>query len=594
MTTADPAAGRRLDSWKQIAAYIGRDIRTAQLWEKKEGLPVRRLAHTARANVFAYTAEIDAWREQRERPHQESTGQAAPRRDVALVDAERPAVPGAPPPHPPSRPRGRATVWLAALAGVVALGGTVVTVHAIDTAGDAAIAVLPFEDLSTGQADDHLADGLTDDIINALGRAGRLPVISRTSTSHLAHTPAALPHLAATLHAGRIVEGSLQRDGHRVRITAELIDARTDRHLWAQSYERELSDVLSLQDDVATAVSAAVLARLTGQPVATRPDPHPVNPQARLAYLTGRVFWARRNEAGLRQAIASFNDAIAADPTYAPAYSGLADAYTLLSVWGSLSSRETFPKAKAAAERALALDSTSAEAFTSLAIVTCRWDWQFARADSLFRRAIAANPNYATAHQWYGEFLGDLGRADSSIAESRRAVALDPLSPIAGSDLAATYMHAGRPRDAVAALHRVLYVDPDFIPAHNYLGSAYAAIGDLRQSRSEMASYARLTGDSTPLVIMRIREALAAGRRDDATHAADALLAHAAESRFGAYQAAEVYLAAGDTDRGFAALERAYREHSWFLVNLGIDDAFAPVRGDPRYESLRRRVGLPR
>jgi adenylate cyclase len=558
----------RLDSWKQIAAHLGRDVRTVQLWEKNEGLPIHRLTHTARANVFAYTTELDAWvRDRQTRP--------------------------APAPAPPPAPRRR---WPALiLPGVVLVGATAIAlvVRARQRAPipDPVVAVLPFTDLSG--SDDHLADGLTDDIIVALGRSGRLPVISRTSSSWFKQSPVSLPRIAASLHASAVVDGTLQRAGNRVRVTVELIDARTDRHLWTEQYERDLSDVLSVQDEVAGAIASSVLQRLTGQATPAHRPTRPVDPDARLAYLTGRFFWAKRNEPGLRKAIEYFNTAIAKDSSYAPAYSGLADSYTLLSVWGSMSSREAFPLAEAAARKSLSLDSNAAEAYTSLALVTCRWGWDFAKADEYFRRAIAVNPNYATAHQWYGEFLGDLGRGDTSIAESRRAVALDPLSAIAGGDLAVAYIHANRAREAVTELQRVLGFQPDFEPAHDYLGSAYLVLGDVREAEEQSNIIARLTGDTTRLRILHIREMLAAGKKQEAMQGAEALLHSAKEAEFGPYQVAQIYFSVGEDEKGYASLERAFQDHAWEMVNLLIDTDFAPVRRQPRFEAMVRRVGLP-
>jgi TolB-like protein len=570
---------KRLDSWKQIAAYLGKDIRTVQLWEKNEGLPIHRLTHTARANVFAHSDELDAWLSNR----QTKPAAAAP----------------LPPPVAPALPVSRRARWgyLGTAAVVVCAVAGIALVHErqrapIVGAAGAVVAVLPFTDVSGGT--DHLADGLTDDIIVALGRSGQLPVISRTSTASFTQSPpVSLPRIAASLHASAVVEGRLQRLGNRVRITAELVDARTERHVWTEKYERDLSDILSMQDEVAGAIAAAVLERLTGKVTLKRPPSRPVNPDARLAYLTGRFFWAKRDEPGLTKAIQYFNAAIAKDSTYAPAYSGLADSYTLLSVWGSLSSRDAFPRAEAAARKALALDSNSAEAYTSLAIVTARWDWDFAAADAYFRRAIAVNPNYATAHQWYGEFLGDLVRGDTSIAECRRAVALDPLSAIAGGDLAVAYIHAGRAQDAVIELQRVLGFQPDFLPAHDYLGSAYQVLGNVPKAEEQTRIIARLTGDTTRLGLLHLREELAAGRKQEAIAGAEAMLHGAKESEFGPYQAAQLYFSVGEIEKGYAALERAFREHEWVMVNLLIDSDFAPVRRQPRFQALVRRVGLP-
>jgi TolB-like protein/tetratricopeptide (TPR) repeat protein len=573
----------RLDSWKEIAAYLRKDIRTVQLWEKREGLPVRRHAHTARATVYAYTDELDAWLADR---HQEYTARS---NDPAASD---------------EAPRPRRWGWV--IAGFACL--LVAVLVALPVAyrlrseknasaslkpPDNTIAVLPFEDLSPEPRKDHLADGLTDDIIVELGRTGQLAVISRRSSARFKESHEPLPQIAQSLHANLIVEGTLVRAGRRVRITADLVDAGNDRHLWTQSYERDLVDVLSMQDEVAARIAFAVTEKVTGKASNVATNPRPVHPEARTAYLTGRFFWNKRDEPSLKKAIDYFNQAIAKDPNYAAAYSGLADCYTLLSVWGSLSSREAFPKAKAAALKALDLDPASAEAYTSLAIVTARWDWNFSAAEQYFQKAIRVNPNYATAHQWYGEFLGDLGRADQATAESEKAVQLDPLSAIAGGDLAVTYIHAGKPEKAVKELQRVLTFAPDFAVAHSYLGSAYESLGQIDKAENEFKWQAKLTGDKTILQVFQLHRDLAAGRTQQAKKESDELIRHSPEGLFGTYNAAQIYFAIGDKEAGYRELEKAYQQHSWLLVNLPVDKGFDSVRKEPRFRDLMRRVGLP-
>ncbi len=574
----------RLDSWKEIAAYLRKDIRTVQLWEKKEGLPVHRHAHIARATVYAYPDELDAWLAERKQKASAS-GDA----EAALNEA-------------PERQRREPLYVALAIVLLVALlaGAGLLYRHRVGGAVAPApkppantIAVLPFEDLSPEQRDDHLADGLTDDVIVALGQTGQVPVISRRSSARFKSTHEPLPQIAESLHADLILEGTFVRAGRRVRITADLVDARSDRHLWTQSYERDLADVLSMQDEVAANIASAVTEEVTGKAPGIPANARPVNPEARAAYLMGRFFWNKRDEPGLKKAIEYFNQAIAKDSQYAPAYSGLADCYTLLSVWGSLSSRESFPKAKAAALKALELDPASAEAYTSLAVVTARWDWNFSAAEQYFQKAIQINPNYATAHQWYGEFLGDLGRADQSIAESEKAVQLDPLSPMAGCDLSVTYIHAGAPQKAVTALQRVLTFAPDFQPAHLYLASAYNNLGQIDKAEEETRRHVQLTGDKTALLRFKIGRDATEGRTQQAKQEAEELLQHSPESQFGAYYAAGLYFTIGDKEAGYRELEKAYQQHSWLLVNLPVDKNFDSVRQEPRFRDLMRRVGLP-
>jgi TolB-like protein/Tfp pilus assembly protein PilF len=572
-----------LDSWKEIAAYLRKDIRTVQLWEKKEGLPVHRHAHAARATVYAYPAELDGWLA--ERQQKSATG-------------SNPLPSEVPPPN-------RRKVLLSTLLVCLVVGGLLTAAaiyrhRAVEKAPSSkrpnanTIAVLPFEDLSPLQRQDHLADGLTDDIIVALGQTGQLPVISRRSSSRFKATHEPLPQIAESLHADFVLEGTFVRAGRRVRITADLVDASSDRHFWTQSYERDLADVLSMQDEVAASIASSVTEKVTGKTPGIQAPSRPVKPEARTAYLTGRFFWNKRDEPGLKKAIEYFNQAIAEDPQYAAPYSGLADCYMLLSVWGSLSSRESFPKAKEAALKALELDPASAEAYTSLAVVTARWDWNFTAAEQYFQRAIQINPNYATAHQWYGEFLGDLGdRADQSIVESEKAVELDPLSPMAGCDLAVTYYHAKAPAKSLQALQRVLTFAPDFPPALQYAAGAYSDLGQIDKAEAALRRQGELTGDKTGLAVFRIRRNAAEGRTQQARQEAEKLLGHSPEGVFGSYNAARLYFAIGDKETGYRELEKAYREHSWFLVNLPVEAEFEAVRKEPRFRDLVRRVGLP-
>jgi Tfp pilus assembly protein PilF len=322
-------------------------------------------------------------------------------------------------------------------------------------------------------------------------------------------------------------------------------------------------------------------------------DTHPVDPQVRLAYLTGLYFWNQRNEEGLLKAIDYFRQAIAKDPAYAPAYSGLADSYNLLAVWGRLPSADAFPQARTAAQVALSLDSSSAQAYTSLAFETCRYEWNFSQGESYFRKAIELNPNYATAHQWYGEFLGDVRRFDESIAELRKAKDLDPLSAIVGSDLATGYIHAGRYPEAITELKRVLAIYPNFVPAHNYLAGAYNSAGDWANAGKEEETYGRLSGDNAPLEVMRISHEAIAGNAAKARSDLEAFWQNRNGAGISAYQKAQMYFIVDEKDKGYDALEQAYRERSWWLVTLMVDAGFDTVRDEPRFRQFMQRVGLP-
>jgi TolB-like protein len=586
-----PVSNSRLDSWKQIASYLKRDIRTVQLWEKNEGLPIYRHAHGTRASVYAYTDEIDAWQKNRQpQIHSELTLPRQPRAGPSQV------------------PQAPASIWkkvgILAGVGVAALlallwmriaSRSPIQPESRASAHPATLAVLPFEDLSPGATEGYVADGLTDDLITNLGRSNGLQVISRTSVMRFKGKHEPLPQIAQALQANLILEGTITYSGKRARITAQLIDAATDRHLWANSYERNFDDVIAWQDEIAEEVASAIIPDVTranatndGNPVARSTDP-----ETRIAYLKGRFFWNKRDDPGLKEAIRYFDEAISKDPNYAPAYAGLADCYNLLSVWGSLSPPEAFPKAKEAALKALQLDPASAEAYTSLAFETYRFDWNFSGAEGYFQKAVRLNSNYATAHQWYGEFLSDMTRHDQGIAELAKAKKLDPLSSIVGSDLAVAYIYASRTPEAIRELEQILIMDPSFLPAHSYLASAYAYSGRPAKALEEAETYSRFSGNEDWLEILRISQAWSSGKEREAHQRLKVLLRNSKEGRFGYVQLADAYMSVDDKDEALECLEKAYRKHSWWLVTLLVDPSLAPLRNDPRFHDLVRRVGLP-
>ena len=599
MTAQPPSANspsnqpnsERLDSWKEIATYLKRDLRTVQRWEEREGLPVHRHHHGTQGSVYAFRGEIDAWLASR---------QPETRPEPKTAQENNPAIPVSLPVATQSKATRRKIAIYAAVAGFALLltgGGILVwreflRRRPVINGQSETLAVLPFEDLSANHNEGYVADGLTDDLITDFGETGQLPVISRTSVMVFKDKNEPLGKIARALHANLIIEGTILRSGDRVRITAQLIDASNDHHLWADRYERNFRNVLTLQDDVAGDIVAAIDEKLTGN-VATRQPPRPVNPEARVAYLTGRFYWNQRDEPGLKEAIRYFDQAIAKDPDYAAAYSGLADCYNLLSVWGSLTPNEAFPEARKDALKAIQLDPNSAAAYTSLAFETYRYQWDFAGAESDFQKAIALNPNYATAHQWYGEFLGDIRRFDQGIAELRKAQQLDPLSPIVGCDLAACYMHARRDQEAVTVLQQILARQPDFAAAHNYMASAYYYEGDYSDSEKERTVYVRLSGDNGEDEVLRISGEWTSGKKEQARREMEALLANTKEGRFGYVQMAQMYASVGDKDKAFACLNKAYKEHSWWLVTMEVEPAFDPLRSDPRFQQLERHVGLP-
>src|SRR6201993_4757979 len=335
------------------------------------------------------------------------------------------------------------------------------------------LAVLPLESLSSDPSQDYFADGMTDELISDLGQISALRVISRTSVMGYKRAHKPLPQIARELNVDAVVEGTVLRSGDQVRITAQLIEGSSDRHLWSQSYEGQLRDTLALQNQVARAIADEIRVNLNSQERAALKNAQVVNPEAYESYLKGRYFWNKRTADGLKVALAYFNQAIEEDPKYAQAYSGLADTYALLGDWqyGVLTPNEAFPKAKAAAIKALELDNTLSDAHTSLASLGM-FDWDCRSAGEEFRRAIELNPGYATAHQWYAWHLNLLGRKSEAIAEMRKAESLDPLSLIISADMADVLFVVGLYDESIRKSRKRLEMDPNFAIAHFELGQA--------------------------------------------------------------------------------------------------------------------------
>ena len=336
------------------------------------------------------------------------------------------------------------------------------------------LAVLPLESLSSEASQDYFADGMTDELISDLGQINALRVISRTAVMTYKHARKPLPQIARELNVDAVVEGTVLRSGDQVRITAQLIEAATDKHLWSQSYEGELRDTLTLQNKVASAIADQIRINLNPQEQAALKNTKFVNPQAYEFYLKGRYFWNKRTADGLKVALAYFNQAVDEDPKYAQAYSGLADTYALLGDWqyAAMTPKEALPKAKAAAIKALELDSTVGEAHNSLAFVLDGFDWNLDAGGKEFRRAIDLNPSYATAHHWFAWHLSLLGRYDEAIAEMRKAENLDLLSLIINADLAELLVLAHSYDESIRQSNKTIEMDPNFAMAHNQLAQA--------------------------------------------------------------------------------------------------------------------------
>jgi TolB-like protein/Tfp pilus assembly protein PilF len=456
------------------------------------------------------------------------------------------------------------------------------------------LAVLPLESLSSDASQDYFADGMTDELIADLGQISALRVISRTSVMAYKHARKPLPQIARELNVDAVVEGTVLRSGDQVRITAQLIDASSDKHLWSQSYEGELRDTLALQSKVARAIADQIRINLNPQEQAALKSVKVVNPEAYESYLKGRFFWNKRTANGLKVALAYFNQAIEEDPKYAQAYSGLADTYALLGDWqyAAMTPKEALPKAKAAAIKALDLDSALGEAHNSLAFCLDAFDWDLDSAGKEFRRAIELNPGYATAHHWYAWHLSLLGRYDEAIAEMRKAETLDPLSLIINADLAELLVIAHSYDESILQSHKTIEMDPNFALAHNQLAQAYLQKHMPEEAVPELQKAVQLSGGSPTCVASLARAYAASGERGEAVKLLNDLKKRSGPSYSDASEIAAIYASLGDSDQAMDWLEKAYEER--FNPGVLLRPGYDPLRSDPRFQDLLRRVGLPR
>jgi TolB-like protein/DNA-binding winged helix-turn-helix (wHTH) protein/Flp pilus assembly protein TadD len=455
------------------------------------------------------------------------------------------------------------------------------------------LAVLPLESLSGDASQDYFADGMTDELITDLGQISALRVISRTSVMSYKRVRKPLPQIARELNVDAVVEGTVLRSGDRVRITAQLIEASSDKHLWSQSYEGELQETLALQSKVARAIADQIRINLNPQEQAALKNVKVVNPKAYESYLKGRYFWNKRTADGLKVALAYFNQAIDEDSNYAQAYSGLADTYALLGDWqyAAMTPKEALPKAKAAAVKALELDRALGEAHNSLAFCLDAFEWDFDSAGKEFQRAIELNPSYATAHHWYAWHLSVLSRYDEAIAEMRKAKNLDPLSLIINADLAELLLIAHLYDDSIQQSRKTIEMDPNFALAHNQLGLAYLEKQMHDEAIAELKKAVRLSGGSPTCVANLASAYVVSGKRNEAEKLLRDLKKRSNPPHSHASEIAVIYASLGDSDQAMNWLEKGFEER--FNPSVLLRPGFDPLRSDPRFEDFVRRIGLP-
>lgn len=491
---------------------------------------------------------------------------------------------------------GRRLLW--------AVGGAVVTVGVLGFApwrrlfgvgakasNVSALAVLPLKNLTGDSSQDYFADGMTDALITDLAQIGALRVISHTSVEQYkdAHKP--LPQIARELHVDAVIEGSVSRSGNRVRVYAQLIQGATDQNVWAKSYEGNLNDVLTLQNDISRNIADEVQVQLMPkerQRLALTPS---VKPEAYEAYLKGRYFWSKRTADNLRISIEYFQLAIAEDPKFAAAYAGLADTYSTVGSNVMLASVAS-ENARVAALKALELDPSLADGHAALALVHFYYDWNWNETEHECKRAIELNPNYATAHFWYSLYLGAMGRNAEALSEAEHAEELDPLSPSVGIRLTSAYRDTHQLDRAMKQADNTLELDPNFASAYRARARLYDELGQPKLALEAYEKAAKLSQDATSLSALAHAYA-ASGQRVKAIRIVEQLESAPKEKYVSPYEIAPVFVALGEKDRALSLLEQSLQEHDSRMPFLAVDGWLAPLHSEARFVALEEKVGLP-
>ena len=453
------------------------------------------------------------------------------------------------------------------------------------------IAVLPFESLSEEKGNAYFAEGIQDEILTRLAKVADLKVISRTSTQHFKSAPDNLPQIAKQLGVTNILEGSVQKANDQVRVNVQLINALTDAHLWAETYDRKLTDIFAVESDIAKTIADTLQAKLTGSEkiaIAKKPTE---NAEAHELYLKGRFFWNKRTAADLRKSIEYFNQAIAKDPGYAQAYAALAQSWKLLPAFNGGAPNDCFPQAEAAAKKALALDDTSSTAHAALASLKGLNGFDYPGAIAEYERTLQLNPNDATARQWFAnDTLANVGQTEREIAELKRAVELDPLSLVINSNLGVAYIHAGRLDEAIAQLRKTVELDGTFYYARYNLAQALELKGLIPEATAEYQKTMSMTEDPVPLGMLGRLYALH-GQKDEALTILQRLRQNREQRYTAAYSLALIYVGLGDRNEALNWLEQGYREHDGFNIGpIRVDPLLAPLHGDPRFEALAEKI----
>lgn len=454
------------------------------------------------------------------------------------------------------------------------------------------IAVLPFDNLSDEKQNAYFAEGVQDEILTRLAKVADLKVISRTSTQHFKSSPENLPEIARQLGVANILEGSVQRQPHEVRVNVQLIKAATDAHLWAEIYDRKLTDIFAVESDIAKTIADTLQAKLTGSEKRLLARKPTTNPEAYELYLKGRFFWNKRTAPDLRKSIDYFNQAIAKDPDYALAYAVVAQAWLLLPPYGGGAPSDCMVPAESAIKKALALDETSSDAHDALGFLRDSYQFNLAAAEKEFQRAIQLNPNDATAYHWYAsDELAAWGDSAGEIAGMKRALELDPLSLIINTNLGAAFLHAGKFDEAITQFRKTLDMDGSFYFARWALGMALERQGRFREAMAEYQKAISLGSDDPAALALSGHLDGELGRKDEAAKVLEQLEEISKSHYIDPYYFALVYLGLGNRDQALSALEKSYEEHNGNnMIYIRIEPFLDPLRGDPRFEALADKI----
>lgn len=533
----------RLNSWKEIAAYLMRDVRTLHRWEAEEGLPIHRHLHQKRGSVYAYKSEVEAWWNGRR-------VRLDRRRSLAREVSDRKIM----------------------------------------------LAVLPFENPGGDPDQEYFSDGLTEEMIARLGslNSPRLAVIARSSSMHYKHTDQSVGQIGRELGVDYLLQGAIQRQGGIVRVTAELVQVRDQTHLWSRSYQRDQSEMMAFQRDLAQEVAAEIQLKLTPAQQTRLASTYTTTAGAHEAYLKGLYFWNKLTERDMRQAIGYFQQAINLDPAYAEAYASLGSCYGMLGNLTAVPPNESLPPEKAAALKALEIDDTVSEAHAQLGFATMFYDHDWPRAEKEFRRAIELNPSNAHAHVGLAQYFVSNARFEDGLGEIERARELDPVSLGINFDQGWFLHFARRGDEAIARLLKTLEMDVNFAPAHLGLGNAYELKGEYDRAIAEYQTAIALSGQVTSWVGSLGHAYAMAGRKNEARQILKRLEELSRHGYVSPYHTALIYIGLGEKDKALEWLEKSYDDHYWMTAFLKVDPRLDPLRPDPRFQDLLRRVGLDR